>query len=277
MNSSHPNWIGNMSQYLNSLLLLVIASANCVAEESNPLPRAHAHNDYLHTRPLLDALDNGFCSVEADIFLVDGELLVAHDREDCETGKTLKKLYLDPLRERVRANGGRVYENGPEFVLLIDLKSDGGPTYRVLHKLLSEYPDVFSCVKDGEIETKAVAAIISGNRPQELIATGSPRFAGIDGRLSDLDSDRPAHLLPLISDNWRSHFQWRGIGEISAEEKEKLERIVNSAHSKQRKLRFWATPDVPEVWKVLNEAGVDLINTDNLPGLRTFLLKSDTR
>ena len=43
-----------------------------------PLERAHAHNDYEHERPLLDALDHGFCSVEADIVLSEGELLVAH-------------------------------------------------------------------------------------------------------------------------------------------------------------------------------------------------------
>lgn len=31
-----------------------------------PLARAHAHNDYVHTRPLLDALEHGFTSIEAD-------------------------------------------------------------------------------------------------------------------------------------------------------------------------------------------------------------------
>ena len=51
------------------------------AEETGsvtPLPRAHAHNDYYHRRPLLDALDQGFCSVEADIYLVEDRLLVGH-------------------------------------------------------------------------------------------------------------------------------------------------------------------------------------------------------
>lgn len=33
-----------------------------------PLERAHAHNDYEHDRPLFDALDSGFKSVEADVF-----------------------------------------------------------------------------------------------------------------------------------------------------------------------------------------------------------------
>src|SRR5882724_1755773 len=97
-----------------------------------PLPQAHAHNDYEHKRPLLDALDNGFCSVEADIFLVDGELLVGHNRKDLKPERTLEKLYLDPLRERAKANGGKVYPGGPAVFLLIDVKSEAKPTYAAL-------------------------------------------------------------------------------------------------------------------------------------------------
>ena len=49
-----------------------------------PLWRAHAHNDYLHPRPLLDALGHRFGSVEADIFLDGKQLLVAHDPVDLD-------------------------------------------------------------------------------------------------------------------------------------------------------------------------------------------------
>src|SRR5438128_9965118 len=89
-----------------------------------PLKQAHAHNDYEHKRPLFDALDNGFCSVEADVFLEAGALLVGHARADLRPGRTLEKLYLDPLRERVKANAGRVYKNGPAIWLLVDVKSE---------------------------------------------------------------------------------------------------------------------------------------------------------
>jgi hypothetical protein len=41
-------------------LLLTAVPASATAVE--PLPRAHAHNDYEHERPLLDALDHGFTS-----------------------------------------------------------------------------------------------------------------------------------------------------------------------------------------------------------------------
>src|SRR5437660_742306 len=66
-----------------------------------PLRRAHAHNDYEHPRPLFDALDHRFGSVEADVFLVDGRLLVAHDPTELDPTRTLEALYLDPLAERV--------------------------------------------------------------------------------------------------------------------------------------------------------------------------------
>ena len=66
-----------------------------------PLERAHAHNDYEHERPLYDALDHGFKSVEADIWLIDGELVVSHDDPRLPTTEepqgTLESLYLKPL------------------------------------------------------------------------------------------------------------------------------------------------------------------------------------
>ena len=69
---------------LRKTLVIAIActiSVSIRTEAQSPLDHAHAHNDYEHARPLLDALDCGFGSVEADIYLVDGALLVAHARD----------------------------------------------------------------------------------------------------------------------------------------------------------------------------------------------------
>src|SRR6266566_4592479 len=109
-----------------------------------PFLSAHAHNDYEHARPLFDALDHGFCSVEADIHLVNGQLLVAHDRSQVKPERTLQTLYLDPLRERARRNGGRVYPNGPEVILLVDVKSEGGKNYYALRDVIKEYAEVLT-------------------------------------------------------------------------------------------------------------------------------------
>jgi uncharacterized membrane protein len=121
------------------------------------------------------------------------------------------------------------------------------------------------------VHRRGVTAIISGNRPIELVQSDLPRFVGVDGRLSDLESDYSADLMPLISDHWGRNFQWRGKGDLPAADREKLSQILKQAHQKNRRIRFWATPDDEAAWEVLHEAGVDLINTDDLEGLNQFL------
>jgi hypothetical protein len=241
------------------------------ARAPTPLPRAHAHNDYEHTRPLLDALDHGFCSVEVDIFLRDGQLLVAHDARDLRPERTLERLYLQPLAERVKANGGRVYKDGPPFWLLIDQKTAAEPTYKALHEVLARYQDILTSVTGDKLNKRAVTVVISGNRPLDYMKAQPTRYAGVDGRLADLKSDAPAHLMPMISDNWTLHFAWRGEGVIPLGQLERLKSIVEQAHERGRVVRFWATPETPALWRELRSAGVDLINTDKLAELRDFL------
>src|SRR5437763_12069874 len=100
-------------------LVAAVRADDPPAAKATPLLHAHAHNDYEHKRPLFDALGHGFCSVEADVYLTGDQLLIGHERKDLRPERTLEKLYLDPLRERVKANGGRVYPGGPMFYLLV--------------------------------------------------------------------------------------------------------------------------------------------------------------
>src|SRR5204863_953326 len=116
-----------------------------------PLPQAHAHNDYEHARPLFEALDHGFCSVEADIWLTPDGLLIAHDKKDLKPSRTLQALYLDPLRKRIKADGGRVFRDGPAFYLLIDVKPEAETTYAALDKLLAQYADILTVRRDGKV------------------------------------------------------------------------------------------------------------------------------
>lgn len=261
-------------------VLFLVVSASAWGEDNSeviPLRRAHAHNDYEHARPLLDALDHGFCSIEADIFLNKGDLLVGHTVFDLRRHRTLEALYLKPLRERIHANGGRVYPGGPTILLLIDLKTPGNETYPVLASLLEQYQDILCVGRDGKVEEKGVRVVISGSCPRDLIAKESPRVSAIDGRMGDLDSDAPVDLIPLVSDSWSNHFKWRGKGEMPEEERNKLRAIVSRAHAKGRLVRFWATPESRDVWREQLEAGVDLLNTDKLADLREFLLENQNR
>jgi hypothetical protein len=236
-----------------------------------PLRHAHAHNDYAHRRPLFDALNRGFCSVEADVFLVRGRLLVGHTLLDLRTNRTLESLYLGPLRRRAEAGNGRIYPEGPPFFLLIDVKSDAGPTYQALDRLLARYADLLTVVRDGKVQRKAVTVVVSGYCDREAIGVQKVRFAAIDGRTADLSSSAPAHLIPWVSARWSSLFRWRGQGEMPASEREKLRAIVRQAHANGRLVRFWGTPEHPALWRALRAEGVDLLNTDRLDDLRRFL------
>ena len=255
------------------VLALLLAGTPAHAQDSpKPLLRVHAHNDYEHKRPLFDALDHGFCSVEADIYLVDGQLLVAHQRNQVKPERTLQTLYLDPLRERVRKNGGRVYAGGPEVVLLIDLKTDWKVIYPFLRERLQSYTDMLTVFRGDATETNAVRAIITGYRSKKMFEGETVRYAAYDGELEDLESDAPASLIPWISSNWGRTFQWRGVGTIPPEEQIKLKEIVRNAHGQGRRVRFWGAPDFPDFWRELVSDGVDLINTDDLDGAQKFLL-----
>jgi glycerophosphoryl diester phosphodiesterase len=56
-------------------------------------------------------------------------------------------------------------------------------------------------------------------------------------------------------------------------ERAKLKAMVEQAHQSGRVVRFWATPERESVWIELADAGVDLLNTDDLAGLQEFLTK----
>jgi hypothetical protein len=232
---------------------------------------AHAHNDYYHTRPLLDALEQGFGSVEADVFLVAGELLVAHSSLEVRRERTLEKLYLEPLADRCKANRGRVYGDGPELMLLVDLKTEAEATYAKLLERLAPFESMLTKLVDGKVIPGAVRIVVSGNRPVETMAKQKSRLAFLDGRMNDLDSNSPVELAPVISDQWSSHFKWRGRDAMPKDEVEKLNKLVAKSHEQHRKLRFWGAPDNAATWEQLAASGVDLINTDKLRELAAFL------
>lgn len=264
---------------IHATLGLALAIAGLVIatpppQSPTPLPRAHAHNDYEHPRPLLDALDQGFCSVEADIWLVDGALLVAHDREKVKPEATLEALYLDPLHQRVRHNAGSVHPGAPGFTLLIDLKSEAEATYAVLRRALERYDGLFTRFTPTSTTPGPVTVILSGNRPTATVAAESARWCAIDGRLPDLTAQPlpSVHLMPLVSQSWSPTFHYFVDGVLPEPDRVKLRETVALAHRQGRRIRFWGIPDQRFAWKELHEAGVDLINTDNLAGLREFLV-----
>ena len=244
----------------------------------NILVNGHAHNDYEHERPLYDAVDQGFTSLEVDIHLIEGELYVCHDRpRNPMDSKTLEMLYLESLSQLIEENDRSIYKGYEgDFYLMIDIKTDATLTYAALKEKLVLYKDIFSRVENGELISGPVTVIISGNRPIEEIKAETNRLVFIDGRAGDLELGFSPLLMPLISDNFRKHFQWSGIGDMSELEKNYLKRLVEITHKEGKKLRFWGSPENENTWNLLLESGVDLINTDKLETLAQFLNKELT-
>ena len=258
--------------------------------KSEAVPNTHAHNDYENENPLSDALSYGFVSVEADIWLYlddGGNLRVAHDPvEDPTTLPTFEELYLDPLQDlKEEFDNGGVYPDGTPITLLIDIKNDGLSTYKRLDEVLAKHqaesPGLFTTYTKDETgdytaTPGAVTPIISGDRPREFMESQEIRYAGYDGRSDDIGSEVDSEFMPLISDNWDSVFSddlaWDGTGTIPEDTEAKLNNIVDEVHEEDQILRFWNLPQYePSVWEPLYEAGVDLINTDDLAGLSTFI------
>lgn len=257
-------------------IVLLIFLPVLLKAQVKPLPNAHAHNDYEHERPLFDALDNGFTSVEADIHLIDGEIYVYHDRpEKVDPSRTLENLYLEPLKQLVKKNKGSVYQGYPEsFLLMIDVKSEAEATYQVLKEKLKSYQKMLSHSRGSKLKSRGVTIFLSGNRPIETVFKEKKRWVGIDGRPSDLGKGYPAAFMPVISNHYSRHLKWRGIDDqIPAEELKHLKKLVKDTHAEGKKLRLWASPEREVVWQRLREEGVDLINTDKLEGLKNFLHK----
>lgn len=265
---------------LTTVIALVAPATAAAATRpglAEPLAQAHAHNDYEHDRPLFDALAHGFTSVEADVWAVGDELRVAHDFWELDPDRTLRSLYLDPLREAVAGHSG-VYPGWKgQFQLLVDIKSDGPRTWKLLEQRLAEYTDMLARYSDGTVRPGAIQVVVSGNRPFDEMAGATERRSFYDGRSGDLGRDLGADLMPLVSENWTNAFDWNGDGPMPAAERERLHRMVAQAHDAGQRVRFWGTPDEPgrqrtAVWTELRDAGVDHINTDDLAGLREFLL-----
>jgi hypothetical protein len=248
------------------------------ATQAPALAHAHSHNDYEQARPLLDALDNGFTSIEADVWLVNDRLLIGHTFFQLRADTTFESEYLEPLARRIGAHAGRVYDDWSHSVqLLVDVKTDAEATYRALERALGEHRSMLTRFVDGRTEEGAVTVVVSGNRATHLMEQQRERFAGYDGRPQDLSAPVAASLMPLVSERWDKLFHWQGQGSMPSGERARLRELVTSAHAHGQRVRFWATPDDTSerdaVWSELLGAGVDYVNTDDLPALRGWFAR----
>lgn len=253
---------------------LVATAAACSGE---PLLPAYAHNDYLNDRPLVDALALGYRGVEADVFLVDGELRVAHERDETAPGRTLAALYLEPLRALVDVHG-TVLADSSVFLLNIEAKEPGRATYDALRAELARFAGILTVVRDGVEEPGAVQVVLVGwHPPLAELAVESPRYAAVQCRYRDLPADHedlPAHLLKMISVPYGDEFEWLGSDGAPPEFRCRLQAIRDRAGAVPgRILRVFQVPQRSRIYLELLAGGIDLVGSRNLERDRRLLAK----
>jgi glycerophosphoryl diester phosphodiesterase len=100
---------------------------------------AHSHNDYEQKQPFEAAYHLGFDSIEADLYLKNNEIFVAHDWNKILPERTFKNLYLNPLLAKITENNGYPYSIKKPLTLMLDLKKEGRELMKVLFAQLSQY------------------------------------------------------------------------------------------------------------------------------------------
>lgn len=257
---------------LRSLLCACILSMSFLlhAQEPAPLTNGFSHNDYWRKRPLYDALQNGYSWVEADVYVRRKRLVVTHILPFFKKRRTLDRLYLNPLLTGKDRKG----EVLPDFpvTLLVDIKSKPRRTYRALDALLKKYDSIITSCDSGVITRRKVTIVVSGKKPVALIRSQQCRRVFIDEDLRRSDRDSSAVAVSLMAScRYSRLLRWTGKGEMPAEEKIRLCNYVQTAHRNDEKVRLWAAPENAQVWRALLDCGVDLINTNQLVKLKTFL------
>ncbi|MFM2401116.1 MAG: hypothetical protein RI950_633 [Bacteroidota bacterium] len=238
---------------MKKILLLCLFSISAFAQ--SPLLKAHAHNDYEHERPFFEAFQLGFGSIESDVYAVNGELLVGHERSSLALNRTLKNLYIDPIIAVLKAN-----KEGNFHQLLIDSKTPSDSTLPLIIAAFKPYAAL--------LQKKGFRIVISGNRPKPAQYIESPVWITFDGRS---DEPFPTNKVILESESLFKFGFWSGQGPIPAPLKEKLKTYVDKVHANGRKVRLWATPDSLLGYQALIDIGVDYIGTDKLSMLADYL------
>lgn len=213
-------------------------------------PKAHSHNDYEQKIPFWYALGAGAQSIEADVFLENGELFVAHNQKDISKARSFENLYLKPIEQASELN----LNSELPVQILIDIKTDAKTTLQKIVSEIKKHPKIIS--------QKIFSFVISGNQPKPEEFTSYPDYIKFDYQNLKNLTPQQWNKVALVSLNFRQYSSWNGKGGLTEEDLPKVTNIIREAKAFQKPIRFWAIPDSKTSWEFFTNAGVDYINTD---------------
>ena len=233
-------------------------------KERYSVANTHSHNDYEQAIPFWLAWQAGFGSIEADIWLQEGRVLIGHSREEIKAGRTLEEYYIKPLLSCLQKNNGHPYSDTTRRLqMLIDVKADSVAALAALITLLDKYPALEQC--------PYIKWVISGNRPAPGLYTSYPPFIAFDGILGRSYTPEALSRIVMMSDDLRRLTRWNGLTELPEADRKSIESAIKDAHQQHRPVRFWDAPDTPNAWRQLMELHADYINTDHIGELAGYL------
>ncbi|MBX2917320.1 MAG: alkaline phosphatase [Cyclobacteriaceae bacterium] len=223
-----------------------------------------AHNDYATPRPFYTAYENQVGFIEADVFLVDNNLRVAHTEKELAQAKTLQELYLTPLKQKILENNGFAYTDREKMLtLMIDLKTEASVTLPALINIVSTYPEL--------IHSKNFRIAISGNMPAPHTWSQYPSWLYFDGRPAINYTPDQLQRVVMISTSMAALTNWNGKGVLVKEHYERVKDVVSKAHAVGKPVRFWGAPDFISAWmKLISLVKADIINTDHVEACVQF-------
>ncbi|KAK3707349.1 hypothetical protein LTR37_012193 [Vermiconidia calcicola] len=258
-----------------------------------PKPIA-SHNDYWRPLPFYSALSVGAVSVEADVWLYNGSLHVGHEESALTNDRTFDSLYVQPIlsvlermnpaspfvTEGPTKNGVYDTSSGQTLYLYVDVKTDGPTTFPHVIRALAPFREAgYLTTWNGTGVTMGPVSVIgTGNTPLDQVQGVSERGYFYDAPLPDLSSSSSNITSDVsLTANWDFA---DAFGEVrnqsfNATQMQTLEEQIATAHDKGIMVRYWDLPSWPvgtrnAVWRILWDAGVDLLNVDDLEGAANF-------
>ncbi|TLV03334.1 alkaline phosphatase [Dyadobacter luticola] len=250
------------------IIVLLTGRAFLVNAQTAPsytTAQAHSHNDYEQKIPFYSAYYQNFGSIEADVILRNDTLFVAHQQSDMQPDHTLSSLYLNPLSSVISTNKDKVFPGSDQGIqLLIDLKTSAAQTMPALVSELKKFEAMLA-------PKGPVKVVLSGNTPAPADFGKYPDFIFYDGRPDVKYSAAQLKRVGLISQSFPMYTKWNGKGILIEKDKKSIQDVIAQVHGQGKKIRFWATPDEINAWKMLMNLGIDYINTDHVEQLGTYL------
>ncbi|MBQ2550497.1 MAG: hypothetical protein II560_04745 [Bacteroidales bacterium] len=256
------------SNIMKLLFAAFVASSfiltGCKSEKLNyDAIEVHSHNDYVQANPFWGAFNAGTPSIEADVYLVDGDLYVAHRKKELiiDPEHTLRSMYLEPLKKEWDKNGGKPYVDGGPLWLMVDMKRDQHASLSKLVEIIEAegYLPMFDVTSN----PSAVKLVVT-NLPDiiENHQEDFPEWVYYDGIPNMTLTEKGATKVAMISEKASVYTSWSGEGEMAPEEQQAIKAAIEDAHKIGTTFRLWDFPDGPEAWEMSVKLGLDWINTD---------------